>query len=108
MDFSADRERLQRFEQEARTLAALHHPTITVVFEVGQHDGQPSFVCELLEGNPFRAELANGALPARKATQYPLQVARGLAAAHGKDVIRLLSSAEKQDEGMKRSSWRTW
>ncbi|NIP94136.1 MAG: serine/threonine protein kinase, partial [Akkermansiaceae bacterium] len=86
-DFSSDRERLQRFEREARTLAALHHPNIMVVFDVGQHDGQPYFVCELLEGNSLREELANGALPARKATQFALQIARGLAAAHGKNVI---------------------
>src|SRR5450631_650766 len=56
-DFSKDAERARRFEQEARAIAALNHPNILAIHDIGQHDGSPFLVSELLEGESLRAEL---------------------------------------------------
>jgi Tol biopolymer transport system component len=85
--FSSDAERLRRFEQEARAAGMLNHPNIVVVHDVGTHEGAPYVVMELLEGETLRARLAGGALPQRKAIEYALQTARGLAAAHEKGIV---------------------
>jgi serine/threonine protein kinase len=82
--FSADPERLQRFVQEARAAAALNHPNIVGVHDIGEHDGAPYVVSELLEGATLRERLTGGALPVRNAVEYAVQVAHGLAAAHEK------------------------
>ncbi len=84
---SADPDRLRRFEQEARAAAALNHPNILVVFQLGTHDGVPYLVSELLEGSTLREPLQRGALPIRKAIDYGVQIARGLAAAHEKGIV---------------------
>jgi serine/threonine protein kinase len=86
-DYAENADRLRRFEQEAKTLAALNHPNVMTVFDVGQHDRQPYLVSELLEGRILRDELSSGALSVRKAIHFALQVAQGLAAAHGKGVV---------------------
>src|SRR6266700_217162 len=86
-DFVADADRLRRFEQEAKTLAALNHPNVLTVFDAGVHEGAPYLVSELLLGKTLREEMNRGALPVRKATEYALQIAHGLAAANGKGVI---------------------
>src|SRR5215472_7305556 len=57
-EFSADPARLRRFEQEAQAAAALNHPNILAVFDVGTFDGQPYIVSELLDGDTLRARLA--------------------------------------------------
>ncbi len=85
--FSQDRDRLRRFEQEARAAGALNHPNITAVYDIGTHDGGPYVVSELLEGETLRGRLAGGSLPPRKAIDYALQIARGLAAAHEKGIV---------------------
>jgi len=77
-----DSERLRRFEQEARATAALNHPNILAVFDVGSQDHSPYIVSELLEGETLRARLNSGPLPVRKAVDYAQQIARGLALAH--------------------------
>jgi eukaryotic-like serine/threonine-protein kinase len=79
---AGDAERLRRFEQEARATAALNHPNILAVFDIGSQDNAPYIVAELLEGETLRARLVAGPLPVRKAVDYALQIARGLAAAH--------------------------
>ena len=84
--FSADPERLQRFEQEARAAAALNHPNILAVYDVGQHEGTPFIVSELLDGETLRARLQAGPLSLRKAIEYAVQTAHGLAAAHEKGI----------------------
>ena len=84
--FAADAERLRRFEQEARAVAALSHPNILAVHDIGQHDGTHFLVSELLEGESLRQALARGAPPHRKAIDYAVQIAHGLAVAHGKDI----------------------
>src|SRR5947199_2473767 len=89
-DFAADADRLRRFEQEAKTLAALNHPNVLTIHDAGVHEGAPYLVSELLEGSTVREVLgstATTALPVRKATEYALQIAQDLAAAHGKGII---------------------
>src|SRR5215471_17454988 len=87
LSLSHDPERLRRFEQEARSAAALNHPNILAVFQLGTHDGTPYLVSELLEGSTLRDHLLRGSIPVRKAVDYATQVARGLAAAHEKGII---------------------
>ena len=82
--FSADADRLQRFEQEARAAAALNHPNILAVYDVGTSDGSPFIVSELLEGETLRERLTAGPLPVRKAIELGIQIAQALAAAHEK------------------------
>ncbi len=64
--FSADADRLRRFEQEARAAGVLNHPNITAVYDIGTHDGAPYVVQELLEGETLRSALAGGKLSHRK------------------------------------------
>jgi Tol biopolymer transport system component len=114
---SGDADRLRRFEQEARAAAALNHPNILALYDIGTHDLSPYLVTELLEGSTLREKLASGfglqasgkassqrdsgsgpksevrspepsaALPTRKAIDYAVQIARGLAAAHEKGIV---------------------
>jgi serine/threonine protein kinase/Tol biopolymer transport system component len=84
---SQDPDRLRRFEQEARTVAALNHPNILAVYDFGSQDGVHYMACELLEGETLRKRLDDGALPSRRAVEYALQIAQGLSAAHGKGVV---------------------
>ena len=84
--FASDPERLRRFEQEARAVASLSHPNILAVHDIGQHENQPFMVSELLEGESLREMLTRGALSQRKAIDYAVQIAHGLAAAHSKDI----------------------
>src|SRR6266705_2923360 len=85
--FAADVDRLRRFEQEARSVAALNHPNILAVHDIGTHDGAPYMVCELLEGETLRERLRGGVLSPRKATEVAIQIAEGLAAAHEKGIV---------------------
>ena len=85
--FSADLDRLRRFEQEARAAAALNHPHILAVYDIGTEAGTTFVVSELLEGKTLREVLEQGALPVRKAIAYAVQVAQGLAAAHEKWIV---------------------
>jgi eukaryotic-like serine/threonine-protein kinase len=84
--FSQDPDRLRRFEQEARAAAALNHPNILAVFQMGTHQGAPYLVSELLEGGTLREQLVQGPMPLRKAINLGVQIARGLAAAHQKGI----------------------
>jgi serine/threonine-protein kinase len=84
---SLDSDRLRRFEQEARTASALNHPNILTIHDFGTHDGAPYVVTELLEGATLRERLASGALSPRRAVGYGVQIAHGLAAAHGKGIV---------------------
>jgi eukaryotic-like serine/threonine-protein kinase len=86
-ELSNDPERLQRFEQEAHAAAALNNSNILAIYDIGQQDGSPYIVSELLEGQTLRERLSSGALPVRKAIDYAIQLARGLAAAHDKGIV---------------------
>ena len=85
--FTRDTDRLLRFEQEARAVAALNHPNILSVHDVGKNNDSPFLVSELLEGQNLRDLLEQGALPQRKAIDYGVQIAQGLAAAHEKNIV---------------------
>ncbi len=84
---SHDPDRLRRFEQEARAAAALNHPNILAVFQLGNYEGAPYLVSELLEGSTLREQLLRGPVAVRKAIDYSVQMARGLAAAHEKGIV---------------------
>jgi hypothetical protein len=103
---ASDQDRLRRFEQEARAVAALNHPNLLTVFDVGTApisdaaanpaaasltttaaSTPPYIVSELLEGSSLRDRLTTGALPQRKALDYAIQIARGLAAAHERGIV---------------------
>src|SRR5271166_1899403 len=84
---SQDAERLRRFEQEAQAAAALNHPNILAVYQFGVFDGAPYLISELLIGETLRQTLERGALPVRKAIEYGIQIAHGLAAAHGHGIV---------------------
>src|SRR6266496_1861525 len=86
-DFSSDSERLRRFEQEAQAAGALNHPNILSIYDVDTHDGSPYVVSELLEGETLREQLNGTVLPVRKAIDYALQIASGLAASHAKGIV---------------------
>jgi eukaryotic-like serine/threonine-protein kinase len=83
----SDQERLARFEQEARATGMLNHPNLLTIFDIGNHEGTPYLVSELLEGETLRDRLNRGALPPRRAVEAALQMASGLAAAHEKGVV---------------------
>ncbi|HEY3204677.1 MAG TPA: protein kinase [Thermoanaerobaculia bacterium] len=85
--FSQDADRLRRFEQEAEAAGGLNHPNITAVYDLGTADGAPYIVTELLEGETLRSRLGAGALSPRKAIDYAIQTAKGLAAAHEKGIV---------------------
>ena len=78
---------LARFEREAKAVAALSHPGILSIFDFGSENGVAYAVMELLEGETLRTRLAEGPVPARKAIEYAVQIAEGLAAAHERGIV---------------------
>lgn len=84
---AADPERRQRFEQEARAVAALSHPDILAIYGYGSENGVAYAAIELLQGRTLRDELANGRLSIRRVVDLGTQMALGLAAAHDKGII---------------------
>jgi serine/threonine protein kinase/Tol biopolymer transport system component len=84
---SADPDALARFEREAKAVAALSHPNILGVYDLGREGATSYAAMELLTGETLRERLAEGALPQRKALEYGLQIAQGLAAAHEKGIV---------------------
>jgi serine/threonine protein kinase/Tol biopolymer transport system component len=85
--YATDPDRMRRFEQEARAAAALNHPNILAIYDIGAHEGSPYVVSELLDGVTQRTRLQDGALQPKKAVEHALDVARGLTAAHGKGIV---------------------
>jgi serine/threonine protein kinase/Tol biopolymer transport system component len=84
---ASDPDRLRRFEQEALAVARLDHPNIVAVHDVGTHDGSPYLVTELLEGHTLRQRMNGQPLPLRRAIEYAIQIAHGLAAAHERGIV---------------------
>ncbi len=87
LEMSSDEDRLRRFEQEAKATSALNHPNILTVYDIGEHDGSPFIVAELLEGGELRQRLDEGSIPLRKVTEYAQQIVSGLSAAHEKGIV---------------------
>jgi Tol biopolymer transport system component len=84
---SLEPQRLLRFEAEARAAAALNHPNILAVYQMGTYQGVPYMVTELLEGKTLTETIRRGPLPLRRAIDYAVQIAQGLAAAHEKGIV---------------------
>ena len=84
--FSADPDRLRRFEQEARAAGTLNHPNLVTIYDFGSDNGTPYVAMELLEGETLRERIENR-LPQRKTIDYAIQIAHGLAAAHEKAIV---------------------
>jgi serine/threonine protein kinase len=85
--YSSDSERLRRFQQEAEAAAALNHPNILTVHQVGRQDNISYIVTELLQGETLREKLQRGPLPVGTAIDYAVQIARGLDTAHEKGIV---------------------
>src|SRR5580658_6830520 len=86
-DVSSDPSRRARFEQEAHALAALNHPNIVAIYDVGNDQGRAFLVSELVEGESLRAILDRGLVPVRKAIEIAGQIADGMAAAHALGIV---------------------
>ena len=84
---SSDPERLRRFEQEATAAAALNHPNILAVHQLGTYAGAPYLVSELLEGETLREQIRRGRIALRRVIDYAVQIAHGLSAAHEKGIV---------------------
>src|SRR5579864_542397 len=91
---SRDPDRLHRFEQEAQAAAALDHPNILAIHQFGVFEAAPYLVSELLVGESLRQLLQRGPVPPRKAIDYAVQIAHGLAAAHDKGIVHRDQSPE--------------
>src|SRR5664279_2240260 len=78
---------LERFEQEARAASAIAHPNIITVHEIGQLDGTPFIVMELVEGMSLRERLLGGPLQLKTLLSIAVQIADGLAAAHARGIV---------------------
>ncbi|HYC58073.1 MAG TPA: protein kinase [Thermoanaerobaculia bacterium] len=89
--FAKFADRQHRFEQEARAVGALNHPNLLTIFDAGTSNGRPYMVTELLEGHTLRSDLREAGvpvkLPIRKAIDYSIQIANGLAAAHERGIV---------------------
>jgi eukaryotic-like serine/threonine-protein kinase len=85
--FSADPPRLQRFEREARAIAALQHPNICTLYDVGHQEGMQFLVMEYLEGETLATRLRKGRLPLDLTLRFGIEVADALDAAHRKGIV---------------------
>src|SRR5208282_2104123 len=85
--FTTDPDRLRRFEQEARAVAALNHPNIVSVYDVGNANGMHYIVSELLEGDTLRQFISASGMAPRKAIELAIQLAQGLATAHEQGIV---------------------
>jgi serine/threonine protein kinase/Tol biopolymer transport system component len=86
-EYSSDRERLQRFEREARAASALNHPNIVTIYDIGRQDDVLYLAMEFVEGRTLREWLDGGFLPLKKALGIAAQVAGGLAKAHAAGIV---------------------
>jgi Tol biopolymer transport system component len=87
LEVASDRERLKRFEKEARSASALNHPNIVTIYETGTSDGLPWIAMEHVEGETLRTLLASGPLQTKKLLNVAVQIAEGLARAHEAGIV---------------------
>jgi tetratricopeptide (TPR) repeat protein len=85
--FASDPDRLRRFVLEARAAGSLTHPSILAIYDIGEYQGSPYIVSELIEGTSLRDRLKDGPLPPDQAIELAIQVAGGLATAHAKGIV---------------------
>ena len=84
---AADPKFRERFDREARAVAALSHPNVLAIHDVGSHEGIPYIAMELLEGETLRVRIAPTPLPVSMVLDYAVQIGRGLAAAHERGIV---------------------
>src|SRR5271167_3134205 len=85
--WSRDPERLRRFQLQAEAAAALNHPNIISIFHVGEFEGAPYIVTELIRGETLRDHLQRGRMRLREVLGLGIEIARGLAAAHAAGIV---------------------
>src|SRR5262249_25601393 len=86
-EFTQDRERVQRFQREARAASALNHPNIITIFEVGQTEGAYFIVTEFIDGQTLRQRIKGSTMKLRESLEVATQVAGALVAAHEAGII---------------------
>ena len=87
IESAGNADRIRRFQLEARSASALNHPAILTVHDFGVEAGVPYLVTELLSGRTVREVLLEGPVATRRALDWTVQIARGLAAAHEKGIL---------------------
>ena len=85
--FAADPNALERFQREARAASAINHPHICAIYDVGESEGMPFLVMELLEGQPLQERLGGKPAAVDALLQMAIQIADVLAAAHAKGIV---------------------
>jgi len=86
-EWSKDRQALERFKREARAAAALNHPNICTIHEIGEHEGQPFLVMELLEGETLEQRVSAQPLKVNEILELAIPIALALEAAHAKGIV---------------------
>ncbi|MGB6850355.1 MAG: protein kinase, partial [Thermoanaerobaculia bacterium] len=86
-ELASDAAALERFQREARTASALNHPYICTIHEIGEHEGRPFLVMELMEGRTLKHEIGERGMPVDRVIELSIQLADGLEAAHEKGIV---------------------
>src|SRR5712664_1839011 len=86
-EFAANRDRLERFVREAKSAAALNHPNIAHIYEIGEHDGTNFIAMEFVDGVTLREKIHRDRVPLSKLLKYLIQVAVGLSKAHAAGIV---------------------
>jgi non-specific serine/threonine protein kinase len=84
---TADSSSLERFRREAQAIAALNHPNVCTVYDIGEHEGRPFLVMELMEGQTLRDRIADRPFSNEDLTAIMVQILEGLEAAHGAGIV---------------------
>src|SRR5579863_6408856 len=86
-DLAKDAAALERFQREARAASSLNHPGICTIYDVGEHNGRPFLVMELLEGQTLRERISGRPMPLDAMLDFETQIADALEAAHSRGIV---------------------